>query len=122
MSSSEATQSSIVFGAVASRAVDGTTLGLWSVKFVTHTELKGVDPWWQVDLGANYDISEIKLFKLTAFRRAAEIEPNNPKVHFESGRSYHKFGLQSLAEQELYTLNNLDLKLGNTLSKEIFSP
>ena len=58
-----ATQSSTVFGAVASRAVDGNTFGRWSGRSVTHTALDGVDPWWQVDLGGLYDISEIKIFK-----------------------------------------------------------
>ena len=60
-----ARQSSTAFGAEASRAVDGNTNGLWSLKSVTHAILNQPDPWWEVDLGALYNVSEIKLFKRT---------------------------------------------------------
>ena len=60
-----ARQSSTAFGAVAGRAVDGITVGRWGSRSVTHTNLNQPDPWWEVDLGANYDISEIKIFKRT---------------------------------------------------------
>lgn len=61
----QARQSTTAFGAEANRAVDGNTNGLWGNRSVTHTILDQPDPWWEVDLGALYDISEIKLFKRT---------------------------------------------------------
>ncbi len=59
-----ATQSSTGFGGPANRAVDGNTSGAWGNRSVTHTNLDN-QPWWQVDLGAAYDISEIKIFNRT---------------------------------------------------------
>ena len=59
-----ARQSSVDFGGVASRAVDGNTDGNWYNNSVTHTVGEN-GGWWEVDLGAVYDISEIKLYNRT---------------------------------------------------------
>lgn len=53
-------QSSTTSAAGASRAVDGNANGEWSGNSVTHTNLDA-NAWWQVDLGANTDISTIRL-------------------------------------------------------------
>ena len=46
-----------------SRAVDGDTAG----KINTQT-LKEEEPWWEVDLGASYEISDIKIFNRDDYR------------------------------------------------------
>ena len=55
--------------APASLAVDGITDGNFSVGSVTHTaEGPGggsTDPWWEVDLGADYELSRLTLHKRT---------------------------------------------------------
>ncbi|MEL7231065.1 MAG: thiol-activated cytolysin family protein [Pseudomonadota bacterium] len=48
----------------AALAVDGNTGGVYDNTAVTHTA-KQVNPWWEVDLGAVYDISEIKIWNRT---------------------------------------------------------
>ena len=59
-----AIQSSTQYGGVAGRAVDGNTSGLWSDGSVTHTNYDQ-HAWWEVDLGAIYDISTIQLWNRT---------------------------------------------------------
>ena len=52
--------------AVASNAVDGSTNGAHPNGSVSHTRGgAGSKPWWQTDLGASFDISEIKLWNRT---------------------------------------------------------
>lgn len=58
-----ATQSSTAFGGVASRAVDGNYDGTYNNGSVTHTN--NARAWWQVDLGANKNISWIMLYNRT---------------------------------------------------------
>ena len=58
-----ARQSRTTHGAVAARAVDGNTSGDFSQGSVTHTDNN--NPWWEVDLGAVYDINKIKLYNRT---------------------------------------------------------
>jgi hypothetical protein len=56
-----ATQSSTYIGtAVATRAVDGDTNGSYNRNSVSHTN-NDLNAWWQVDLGAQYDIHNIVL-------------------------------------------------------------
>lgn len=55
-----ATQSSLVHGGVASRAVDGNTNGYWWFNSVTHTGY-GYS-WWKVDLGQEYEIWEVVIW------------------------------------------------------------
>jgi len=57
-----ATQSSIV--APAARAVDGTTDGNYFNGSVSHTNADA-NAWWQVDLGASYTITAIRLWNRT---------------------------------------------------------
>jgi hypothetical protein len=59
-----ATQSSEIFGGVASRAVDGNTNGAWSGNSVTHTNSED-QPWWQVDLGAVYQLQTVRVWNRT---------------------------------------------------------
>ncbi|MEZ4771981.1 MAG: discoidin domain-containing protein [Bacteroidia bacterium] len=51
---------------LAGKAVDGNTSGLWASGSVTHTTGAGeVNPWWEVDLGALYDIDKIEIWNRT---------------------------------------------------------
>lgn len=57
----ETNQSSTDFGGASNRAVDGNTSGIWRERSVTHTGNES-RPWWQVRLGAEYTIGEIKIW------------------------------------------------------------
>lgn len=59
-----ASQSSLGWGGVPSRAVDGNNSGLWREGSITHTNQED-SPWWQLDLGAEYDVTTIKLWNRT---------------------------------------------------------
>lgn len=56
--------SSVNFGGAASRAVDGNTNGAYSGNSCTHSNDEN-DPWWEIDLGANYDVSKIVIWNRT---------------------------------------------------------
>jgi YD repeat-containing protein len=56
-----ATQSTLAWGGVPQRAVDGNTDGYWANGSVTHTDLE-LSPWWQVDLGASQFVGTVELF------------------------------------------------------------
>ena len=61
-----ATQSSEAYNCPASKAVDGNSSGIWDFgKTITHTKEDGNNPWWEVDLGGVFDISEIKIWNRT---------------------------------------------------------
>ncbi|WP_409342897.1 polysaccharide lyase family 8 super-sandwich domain-containing protein [Paenibacillus sp. MBLB4367] len=60
-----ASQSSIAYGGVPERAVDGNTNGSYSGGSVTHTTENAVQPWWQVDLGSSQPIDEIGIWNRT---------------------------------------------------------
>ncbi len=60
-----ATQSSITFEGDPNRAIDGITDGNWGGGSVTHTSGLDAMPWWQVDLGAEYEIDRVVLWNRT---------------------------------------------------------
>lgn len=49
---------------LAGNAVDGNTDGNWSNGSVTHTPQE-TQPWWEVDLGSNYDLQQIRIWNRT---------------------------------------------------------
>ncbi len=57
-------QPNAISGGVAQRAVDGNTNGNYSANSVTHTDI-GLEPWWQVDLGANRAVEQIRIWNRT---------------------------------------------------------
>jgi putative heme-binding domain-containing protein len=61
----KASQSSTAYGGEASRAIDGNTNGSYNAGGQTHTEENSADPWWQVDLGAEYPITSIVVWNRT---------------------------------------------------------
>ncbi|OSY87872.1 hypothetical protein WH52_07465, partial [Tenacibaculum holothuriorum] len=64
--SGTATQSSIDYGGVPERAIDGTTNGNYfgSPQSTTHTNTED-NPWWQVDLGSEEAITQIVVWNRT---------------------------------------------------------
>jgi F5/8 type C domain len=67
-----ASQSSTVYDAAASRAVDGNADGNFSANSVTHTDLQ-TNPWWRVDLGDNQFVHmpvPHEIYSVTVFNRA----------------------------------------------------
>lgn len=61
----QATQTSVAYDSVASRAVDGNTDGNWGSESVTHTAEPSSQAWWQVDLGKSYAIDQIAIWNRT---------------------------------------------------------
>ena len=59
-----ATQSSTAYDGAPTRAVDGNTNGNWSGASVTHTDYQS-NAWWQVDLGAVANLTQITLWNRT---------------------------------------------------------
>ena len=62
--SKAASQSSTASGGVPSRAIDGNIDGDWAQSSVTCTNNEP-NSWWQVDLGATYDVSAIEVWNRT---------------------------------------------------------
>jgi hypothetical protein len=56
-------QSSTGWGGLSSRAVDGNTSGNYWHYSVTHTNNR--NPWWEVDLGKEYELSKIVIYNRT---------------------------------------------------------
>ncbi|XP_066269370.1 uncharacterized protein [Branchiostoma lanceolatum] len=56
------TQSSTAYGALASRATDGNTDSNFGAGSCTHTSVDDIDPWWQVDLEAQFPIKKVVIF------------------------------------------------------------
>ncbi len=57
-------QSSIWYGAVPERAIDGITDGDYNEGSVTHTANE-LQPWWEIDLGESYDMTNVVLWNRT---------------------------------------------------------
>lgn len=57
-----ATQSSVGFGGVASRALDGNKSGVHAEDGQTHTHQSTDNPWWEVDLGSEVPIQSIVIW------------------------------------------------------------
>jgi putative heme-binding domain-containing protein len=61
----KATQSSTANGGDASKAIDGNTSGKFGDGGQTHSQENETNPWWQVDLGAEYPIDSIAVYNRT---------------------------------------------------------
>ncbi len=58
----KANQAGTYADAVAGRAIDGNTNGKYEAGSVAHTALNKPDPFWEVDLGAEHDITRIVIW------------------------------------------------------------
>jgi putative heme-binding domain-containing protein len=61
----KASQSSTSNGGDAARAIDGNTSGKFGDGGQTHTEENSTNPWWEVDLGADFPIDSIVVYNRT---------------------------------------------------------
>jgi putative heme-binding domain-containing protein len=61
----KASQKNTANGGVASKAIDGNTSGKFSDGGQTHTEENTSNPWWEVDLGAEYPLTSIIVYNRT---------------------------------------------------------
>ena len=61
----KASQKDTSVGGVASRAIDGNSSGRWEDGGQTHTQEKTENPWWEVDLRAEYPIDSIVIYNRT---------------------------------------------------------
>ncbi len=69
----KATQSKTSHGGDAQRAIDGNTNPIFSAGGQTHTPEGDENPWWEVDLGAEYPIERISVFNRTeSFQKRLE--------------------------------------------------
>lgn len=59
-----ARQSSTGYAGPAEYAIDGNTSGVYTDKSVTHTDTEA-NPWWEVDLGADFPVERISLWNRT---------------------------------------------------------
>jgi hypothetical protein len=68
-------------------AVDGNTSGAWRDRSITHTYGRGSNnPWWEVDLGAIYDIEKIEIWNRTD--ACCKNRLNNVKILIKSDASH----------------------------------
>src|SRR5690606_18099323 len=61
----KASQSGVAHGGEAKRAIDGNTQGSYNAGGQTHTPEDRPNPWWEVDLGAEYPIDAITIYNRT---------------------------------------------------------
>ncbi|MCB9915857.1 MAG: c-type cytochrome [Planctomycetes bacterium] len=60
-----ATQSSVAWGGVAQRAVDGITSGTYAANGQTHTIEDMPNPWWELDLGGEVAVDALRVWNRT---------------------------------------------------------
>ncbi len=76
----KATQSSTASGGDAGRAIDGNTSGRYGDGGQTHTQENTNDPWWEVDLGAEYPITSIVIWNRTESNLGKRLNGFNLRV------------------------------------------
>jgi putative heme-binding domain-containing protein len=81
----KATQSSTAYGGSAGKAVDGNKSGTFSDGGQTHSREGEDNPWWQVDLGADYPIERIEIYNRTDGNLGTRLKDYTIKVLDGSG-------------------------------------
>ena len=90
----KATQSSISNGGDASRAIDGNTSGSFSAGGQTHTAENSTNPWWEVDLGADYPIESIVIYNRTDDGLGSRLEGYTLKILDSGKKEIHQLAKQ----------------------------
>jgi hypothetical protein len=85
--SGTASQSSVNWGGLAERAIDGNTSGSWADGGQSHTLEDQPDPWWQLDLGAESLIDAITIWNRTDARWGQRLDGYVLRVLDTSGRT-----------------------------------
>ncbi|MCW1923867.1 discoidin domain-containing protein [Luteolibacter arcticus] len=101
-----ASQSSVLSGGAASRAIDGNIDGNWGNGSVTHTNT-GSNSWWEVDLGADRVVGSVHLYNRTdgAGTRLSNFRVSvldSSRVEL-AGQNYYQ-GTDFVGTSELWTL------------------
>lgn len=120
--SGTASQSSTAYNGVASRAIDGNTSGIYGQGSVTHTATEA-NPWWEVDLGAEYSIGDINIFnrvgstnvRLSNFT-VYVYDSDDEETHSESFDSYPDPSVTSNAGNVMGQRIRIELAATNALS------
>ncbi|TDD58515.1 hypothetical protein E1263_19080 [Kribbella antibiotica] len=117
-----ATQSSTSGTAVAARAVDGNTNGVFSAGSVTQTNLS-TQPWWQVDLGSAAAVSTVTLWSRTDSNRlsAGTVFISSTDM---TGRSLSSLQADNSIKEMSFsafssTTNSLTLNAGNATGRYV---
>jgi putative heme-binding domain-containing protein len=121
----KATQVSTYAGADAGKAIDGNTSGLFTDGGQSHTKEGIADPWWEVDLGAEFPIESITIynrtdgklgdrlkgFMLTVRNKAGDVvfqkkkQPAPPvKVSFEAGTPFPEHAVREAAMKAMVSV------------------
>jgi hypothetical protein len=108
---------------LAAKAVDGKTDGNWGAGSVTATADKGsANPWWQVDLGADYNVNKIQIWNRTDCCRE---RLNNFRIWTRSASGkWEEFapGLKTYKLGEKYPLSFTESKRARYVMVQIPSP
>lgn len=120
--SGTASQSSTNFNGDASLAIDDNIDGDYNNASVSHTDLE-TNPWWEVDLGAEYSIGDINVFGRTG-RNAARLSDftvivynsNDTEVYAETFTSYPDPSVTSNAGEVIGQRVRIQLNATNYLS------
>jgi putative heme-binding domain-containing protein len=99
----KASQKNTAHGGRAGRAIDGNTAGSYGGGGQTHTQEDTEDPWWQVDLGAEYPIDRIVVYNRTDGDLGRRLDGFTLEV-LDAGRNvvFARKGLPAPAEKDAY--------------------
>lgn len=98
----KATQSSVGAGGVPERAIDGNKDSDWGKNGQTHTNGGGEDnPWWEVDLGKEVQIDEVKITN----RKSFEDRLNQFTLEFLDADRKPVFRVSEVATPEVMSIN-----------------
>jgi putative heme-binding domain-containing protein len=121
----KATQKNTAYGGKASKAIDGNVSGKFSDGGQTHTRENTPNPWWEVDLGAEYPIDSVVIynrtdddlgkrlngFTLKILDQARKVVFEQPKLPAPEGKATYQVGSQvsprSLRQAALYALTTV---------------
>ncbi len=133
-----ASQKNTAFGGEASRAIDGNTSGRYGDGGQTHTAENTRDPWWEVDLGAEYPVGAVVVWNRTdggfgkrldgftlrvldanarvVFERANQPAPSE-KVRFEVGGESPEKALRHAAMTALASVRGREAQAFKALAR-----
>jgi putative heme-binding domain-containing protein len=90
----KASQSSTSNGGDASRAIDGNTSGSYNAGGQTHTKETSTDPWWEVDLGADFPIESIVIYNRTDDGLGKRLDNFTLRILDGAKKEVHKLATQ----------------------------
>jgi len=97
----KATQSSTASGGDASRGIDGNKVGSYGGGGQTHTAENSVNPWWEVDLGAEHAIESITIYNRTDDGLGSRLDGFTLKILDSSRKPVHQLTKQPAPKQKV---------------------